>query len=154
MSKEKNTGFNWGTGLLVAIILFVVTTLSVVGFIISLDFDLVSKDYYERGVQYEQQIKKIEQSDALEEPVKIQFTAEENAVEIVFPEQVAHPQLSGTITLYRPSDSSLDRSYSLKLNDDYTQKIDARELARGKWLVQLTWQNTEGSYFRETSIFM
>lgn len=154
MSKEKKLNFDWGTGLFIAIGLFVVTTLSVVAFIISLDFDLVSQDYYEKGVQYEQQIKNIEQANALEIPVTIQFTSEENVVEIIFPDQFNSQQLSGTIMLYRPSDSSLDRNYDLQLNGNYMQKIDASELARGKWLVKLSWENNDESYFKETSIFM
>lgn len=154
MSKQKKLTFNWGTGLAVVIVFFVVATLSVVGFIISLDFDLVSKDHYEKGVQYEEQIQKIEHARALDEPVQIQFMTEEDAVEIIFPKQIASQQLSGTVTLYRPSDSSLDRTYRLQLNDDSIQKIDTRELAHGKWLVKLEWQKAGQSYFEQASIFM
>lgn len=154
MSKQTNSNFNWGTGLFVAITLFVVTTLSIVGYIISLDFDLVSKDHYEKGVQYEQQIQKIEQAADLEVPVSIQFSSTENSIEIVFPENITRQNPSGTVILYRPSDSSLDRSYSLSLNDDHIQKIDASKLVRGKWLVKVAWQAGEQSYFEETSIFI
>lgn len=154
MSEQTKFNFNWGTGLFAAIALFVITTLGVVVYIISLDFDLVSKNHYEKGVQYEQHIEKIEHARALDVPVKIQLRSVENLIEIIFPEQIASQKPSGTVTLYRPSNSSLDRNYELSLNNDHIQKIDAGDMARGKWLVKVTWQAGDQSYFEEIAIFI
>ncbi len=48
--------FNWGTGIFLAVTLFVIATLSVVSYLISLDFYLVSNDHYEQGVEYQETI--------------------------------------------------------------------------------------------------
>jgi hypothetical protein len=51
--KEK---FNWGSGITIAIVVFVLATLSTVSYLISLEFYLVSEDHYEEGVQYQETI--------------------------------------------------------------------------------------------------
>ena len=50
MSKSK---FNWGTGILITIIIFMVITIGTVVFLMNQDVDLVTSDYYNKGIQHQ-----------------------------------------------------------------------------------------------------
>ena len=51
--------FNWGTGIVAAIVLIVAGLGVLVWIAARQDFDLVDKDYYQKGVNYQKQIDKI-----------------------------------------------------------------------------------------------
>ena len=158
MNKEQQntqpSRFNWGTGLAVAITLFVFTTLGVVGYLISLDFHVVAENYYEQAENYQQHIDRVEQSSELEEPVKIGLSADKKTVAITFPESEYVKGITGTVELYRPSDSSLDRVLKLDLNENRTQHIDAAKLLKGKWTVKLNWSLGSKEYYTQQNVFL
>ena len=49
--------FNWGTGIFIFLILFVVGGVGFVIFTLQFDVNLVHKDYYEKGVDYSEQMR-------------------------------------------------------------------------------------------------
>lgn len=158
MSTEKdnttnNSFWNWGTGLTLVIILFIGATLGVVFFASSLDYYMVSENHYEKAVKYQQQIDRIEHTRALKKAVVIRQKASRD-IQIQFPDSLASLRPKGTIKLYRPSDSNLDRSFELLLDDNGLQTISAANLEKGKWTVQLTWNTDNKEYFEEKEIFL
>ena len=48
--------FNWGTGILIFLILFLMAAAVFIGFAMRQDVNLVHEDYYEKGVDYERQM--------------------------------------------------------------------------------------------------
>ncbi|MFH5830921.1 FixH family protein [Halalkalibaculum sp. DA3122] len=152
-NNQQKVFWNWGKGLAVVIALFVITTLGVVFYLVSLDYYMVSENHYEQAAKYQQQIDRIEHARSLENSVRISQT-ESREIHIQFPAAQLSLKPKGTIRLYRPSNSSLDHSVSLSLDADGKQLISTRSLAKGKWLVQVTWQSGEKEYFEEESIFL
>lgn len=154
-SKENPTsGFwNWGKGLAIVISLFVITTLSVVFYLVSLDYYMVNENHYEQAVKYQQQINRIEHTSALDESVNIRQLNNQN-IEIQFPDSLASLQPTGIVKLYRPSNSNLDRSFELALDVEGRQLIPGADFQKGKWMVQITWQSEHKEYFQEAAIFL
>lgn len=145
---------NWGTGISLVITVFVIATLSVVSYIISLDFYLVSNDHYEKGVEYQQTIDGQLRADSLENPVVILFDEPTVSIKILFPEELRTDSLDGTINFYRPNDSALDRNYKLKLDETGRQIISVSDFAKGRWKLTLSWTSDSLSYIDEKNIFI
>ena len=56
MSEMKKSKFNWGTGILITIIVFMIVPIGTVVFLMNQDVDLVATDYYNKGIQHQEQI--------------------------------------------------------------------------------------------------
>lgn len=152
--QQESSGFNWGKGLLIVIVLFICTTLGIVAFLMSLDYQIVTENYYEKAENYEQHIEEVEHARALSEPVGIALLQESEHLEIQFPAGIPQDELRGTIELYRPSDSSMDQKIALNVDKNGIQQIATADLARGKWLVKVSWTSGDKSYFKEKNIFL
>ncbi len=152
--NNQQSRFNWGTGLTIVIVLFVCATLSVVVFLVSLDYEMVTEKHYEEATKYQQHIERIEHTAALGDPVEIELLQETNAVEIRFPVEISTANPRGTIELYRPSDSSLDQKLALKVDEQGKQQVSTVNLAKGKWRIKVNWMADSTSFFKERNIFL
>jgi|AntRauTorckE6833_2_1112554.scaffolds.fasta_scaffold00121_14 nitrogen fixation protein FixH len=146
--------FNWGTGIFLAVTLFVIATLSVVSYMISLDFYLVSNDHYEQGVEYQETIDGQQRFKNLENPVLVLFDEPTVSIKITFPKELRSDSLSGTINFYRPNDSELDRKYKLQVDEDGRQTIPVSDFEKGRWKLTLEWKQDSLIYIDEKNIFI
>lgn len=146
--------FNWGTGIFLAVTLFVIGTLSVVSYLISLDFYLVSSDHYEEGVKYQETIDGQLRSENLENPVLVLFDEPTVSIKITFPKELRSDSLSGSVTFYRPNDSALDRTFKIQIDEDGRQTIPVSEFEKGRWKLTLEWKQDSLTYIDEKNIFI
>lgn len=146
--------FNWGTGIVLAVTIFIIATLSVVSYLISLDFYLVSKDHYQEGVEYQQTIDKKQRAENLETPVVVLFDEPTVSIKLIFPKEVLSDSLSGDITFYRPNNPELDKRYKLNLNPDGLQTIPVGEFEKGRWKLTVEWKADSLAYLKEKNIFI
>ncbi|MFP8487726.1 FixH family protein [Gracilimonas sp. Q87] len=149
--KEK---FNWGSGITIAIVVFVLATLSTVSYLISLDFYLVSENHYEEGVQYQETIDGIQRAKNLDTPVLILFDEPTVSIKIIFPQPLITDSLSGHVTFYRPNDSEQDQRFKLQLDEDGRQSIPVSDLEDGRWKLTLEWKSDSLTYIDEKNIFI
>ena len=131
---------DWGKGLFIIITLFIIGTLSVVSYLISLDFYLVNNNHYEEGVEYQQTIDSKKRARQLEEPVLILFDEERMALKVMFPDEVMERATEGTINLYRPNDSTLDRNLRIEFEAGNTHVIPMAWMDKGKWVLTINWK--------------
>ncbi len=142
---------DWGKGLFLAITVFVIGTLSVVSYLISLDFFLVTNEHYEEGVEYQQTIDQKLRAENLENPVLVVFDEEIQALRIVFPNDFVG-KAQGDIKLYRPNNPEMDTKLPLNVNATGTQLISTAEMEKGKWVLSIEWEIDELSYLEEKTI--
>ncbi|HZS03528.1 MAG TPA: FixH family protein [Blastocatellia bacterium] len=140
----------WGYGIAAVYSIFALATLGVVAFSLTQKVELVSKDYYEKEVTCEQQIERLRQTNAMGQQVTCQLTTDGRFIEARFP--AALTDVRGTLTLYRPSDSSLDREVTLAPDAGGRQLIPADKLAKGYWRAKLHWQSGGRGYYNEYSL--
>ncbi len=67
------------------------------------DVSLVSDNYYEKSLEYQDEIDKQSRTKSLDEQVKINFNGE--VITVLFPSDYLEKKISGEIYFYRPSDS-------------------------------------------------
>jgi hypothetical protein len=139
---------SWGTGIVIAIIIFVILVLAQTIYLMNQKVDLVEEDYYKKGIEYQKDIEVQKKSRELSEPIKFDFNGQ--YLIINFPKDLSDNKLSGEILLYRPSDSGLDIKLPIS-TDSLSQVIPVSNLKKGFWRVKLKWQYDGQDYYDETS---
>lgn len=139
--------WNWGKSMAAVYILFVIGTLSFVGYALTQKVELVSDDYYAQEVAYQKRIDQMERTQALSETVDI--TIADNKAHITFP-SAAIPN-KGTIHFYHPAESSLDTIITIHDNSRNTI-TDISALTKGRWKVAVEWFSNNIGYYQESVI--
>lgn len=139
---------SWGTGIVIAFIIFVIFSLGTTIYLMNQKVDLVEEDYYKKGIEYQKDIDVQRKSSELSEKIKFDFNGQ--YLTISFPYNFSDDKISGEILLYRPSDSGLDMKIPLS-TDSLTQIIPVSNLTKGFWRVKLRWQYEGQDYYDESS---
>ena len=114
--------------------------------------DLVSNDYYQKELKFQQQIDRTQESQKLvEQP---QAKIENGAVKIKFPEVIGKEHLTGNINFYRPNDSSKDLAFTVQTDSTGSQSIPTTKMQKGIYNLQLTWEASGKNYYNELSIYV
>ncbi|ROL59344.1 hypothetical protein D9V86_10775 [Bacteroidetes/Chlorobi group bacterium ChocPot_Mid] len=142
--------FNWGWGIAVFYSAFVLFLIGNVVFSFFQRTDLVTENYYNDELAYQQTIHKAERAKRLEGNLNIVQGA--STIAIQFPEEVKGKKIEGSVLLYRPSDASADRKIRLNVNDNNFQVIDSRQLAKGLWVMKIDWFDGDSTYYNEEKI--
>ena len=149
MNQMKKSKFNWGTGILITIIVFMIITISTVVFLMNQDVDLVATDYYNKGIQHQEQIDRLKRTNSMDEVVQI--NPENGFVRLVFPKSFTQKNFSGTIQFYRPSNSKKDFSLPISIDTTAQQIVSTQNLEKGYWTVKLNWIQDSVEYYKESS---
>ena len=142
--------FNWGHGILIAIILIFSSIISFFIYISHLNNNLVEDDYYEKELVYENRINKIRNMEALGE--KISILDEGDFLKITFPSSVKGSKPKGSILFYRPSDKRLDYQIPVELDDSAQQFVDKKKLAQGRYVIKIDWALDGKAYYQESNL--
>ncbi len=149
MSEMKKSKFNWGTGILITIIIFMIITIGTVLFLMNQDVDLVASDYYDKGIHHQDQIDRVNRTNSMDEAVLI--NPENGFVRFVFPKLYKQKNINGTIQFYRPSNSKKDFSIPISIDTSAQQLISTKNLDKGYWKVELRWVQDSLEYYKESS---
>ena len=140
---------SWGTGIIIGIIAFVVIIVTMTIIFMTQDVSLVSDNYYEKSLVYQDEIDKQSRTKSLSEQVKISFDGE--VISISFPPEYLAKEISGEIFFYRPSDPKLDFKLPLQLTEG-NQFIPVSRIDKGFWRVKLNWIMDGNVYYNERAI--
>ena len=138
---------NWGKGILVTIILFVAFIMTLV--VISVkqdDIHLVTENYYEKEIKYQEQIEREKSAAQLNREVLL-FDAASKVILLDLPIGA-----KGELQLFRPSDARLDQLLQLEIMDAGKTSISLNQLKPGYWRVKLTWVEDGVEYYEESKI--
>ena len=130
---------NWGTGIVIAIVLFMGFILF---FVMSVqanhkyDNELVVEEYYKQERVLQKKIDKEENSVALTHNVAVANTAQ--GLIITFPQGFNIHGIKGKVSLYRPSSRGLDFEIPISLSAPY-MLIPKSALAGGRWDITIDW---------------
>jgi len=144
--------FNWGTGIFIVIVLFILAVVAFLIYVSNLDIKMVEDNYYDKELAYQDRIDKLNNTDSL--PWKIYFKQEPGIIIIQFPQLDTVLTPAGTILFYRPSDPEKDFSFPLQLNDSSLQVIDITGINKGKWVIKLDWEMGGKEYYYEEEVFI
>jgi hypothetical protein len=142
---------NWGTAIAAVYVTFAVATLSFVVFAIGRPVELVSADYYEQSLRHDTHMRATANADALGSAVRVAAAEDAAAIDIVMSPAQARG-VTGTVTLYRPSDGTADRVAPLSLDALGRQRVVIGSTARGRWVVKLAWRAAGQEFYREQAV--
>ena len=144
---------SWPTGIIIAIVSFMIFILSFVYKSIALDeyqHELVSEDYYKDELHYQEEIDKLNNANTLDKNIEVKQTSD--GVTLVFPENIPQDNISGVITFQRLSNQKLDFTEEIHLTD-HKQLIPESKIVPGKWIVRIEWKNGDEEYLYKESWF-
>ncbi len=143
---------NWGTGIVLAFIGFI-------GFILFFVYrmntddranhDLVTEEYYKKELAFQKEIDAEKEANAL--PYKLQIEKAEEGLQILFPEDMDPTKISGTVSLYRPSNKHLDFDLPISLSNAHLLIPDKR-LLDGRWDISIRWSYKGKDYLVKKSM--
>jgi hypothetical protein len=131
---------NWGTGIVLAFIGFISFILYFV-FRMSTDdranHDLVTEEYYKKELTYQQELDASNSATEMNANLTVEKTDE--GLVIYFPERFDPSKISGTVSLYRPSNKHLDTNFPISLSKTHLLIPDNR-LVDGRWDITVKWE--------------
>jgi len=144
---------NWGTGIVIAIVLFIAFILSFVYktiFIEKYEHHLVSEDYYKDELHYQEEIDKLNNAKYLTENVILSNT--EQGIIIQFPKDKDFNKIEGKVNFLRRSNDKLDFEKKIDLSS-HSMLIEDSILVKGKWEIRVDWQYNDEEYLLKESWF-
>lgn len=138
--------FNFGTGIAIAIGLFMIFILQyVIRVQIDAKYDnqLVTENYYQQEVEVDSRREREMEALKLEEQVTIYSTSQ--GIKITFPESFDYTKIHGKIFLYRPSNQQLDFDTLISLSSS-NLLIPNTNLVDGRWDIVVEWNYNDVSY--------
>ncbi|MHA7059846.1 FixH family protein [Aquimarina sp. M1] len=143
---------NWGTAIVLVFIGFI-------GFILffvvrmntdkKFEHDLVTEDYYKQELAFQQEINAEKNGNSLKNNVEIKKIGE--GLLVVFPRDQNYTKLSGTISLYRPSNKKLDFEIPIMLQSSKII-VPKDQLIAGRWNITVNWEYENISYLFKESL--
>lgn len=138
--------FNWGTGIFIFLMIFLITIFSFIYFSYQQQTDLVEEDYYPKEIEYQKQIEKMNNLKLLGEEIIADKTSE--VVVLSFPD--AHKDnIKGKIFIYRPSDAALDTEMEIVADENNQQLIATNNFKDGKFIFKINWTSEGKEYYQE-----
>lgn len=140
----------WPIGIIVFFALFVPAMIGFVIWSTHQRTDLVSKDYYDQEMRFQQRIDAEQRAKNEGATPKISYDAAAHKIDVRFPGAVTGAQ--GSITLYRPSEAELDVKSPLQPDAAGLCELAATNLKPGLWRVKAEWNAAGKAYYAEDSV--
>lgn len=118
---------------------------------ISNSTDLVSENYYEQEIKYQERIDMLSNSISLNENITVE-TDNENVVIRLNNGNVK--DLEGKIHFYRTSDAAKDFEVNFIPSEQGILKVPSEKLDKGIWKIKMFLSDKNQNYFVEKSIFI
>jgi len=144
--------FNWGTGIFMLYTGFALATIALVIFAMNKKVDLVTDNYYDKELKYEEQIQKEKNLGLLSEKPVVELL--KDSIKINFPAVFNSDSLKGSLHFYRPSDSGKDFEMDLKPDKNNLQVVSTYKFAKGMWKLKINWFYNNQGFYTEKSLFI
>ncbi|MDY0781405.1 FixH family protein [Tenacibaculum sp. IB213877] len=138
--------FNWGTGIVIAIMAFIGFIMFMVVTMITdknYDHDLVTEKYYQKELSYQKNIDAIKNAKNLEHPVELIKTNE--GLKVLFPSNFNPTEIKGKVFLYRPSNKKLDFELPISISNPYLL-VPENNLLGGRWNIEVSFNYKNKDY--------
>ncbi|GJQ32426.1 MAG: hypothetical protein HBSAPP04_12650 [Ignavibacteriaceae bacterium] len=143
---------NWGHWIAIVLGVFLVLNVIMVIFTFSQDVELVTDNYYEKELKYQDELGKMNKALALPDSLKMSMDRFE--LNISYPQSLLKNKLVGTIHLYRPDQRKFDYDVDVKYDDSGRQTINMSGKAPGKWKISISLNDGEHDYLFKDVIFL
>ena len=140
--------WNWGTGITIAIILFMSLILYFVYLTTQNSIQLVEKDYYPKGLAYQQRIEEIKNARIYEDD----FSILETEKEVIIHLPAMNPDTSN-LQIFRPSDKALDIVTEINPDTSNALHFPVEKFRKGKYIIKVFWKENDTGYYLEKNFY-
>ncbi|HEY6143371.1 MAG TPA: FixH family protein [Flavobacterium sp.] len=145
---------NWGTGIVIAFVLFISFILSFVFKVQSdskYDNELVYEEYYKHDAKFGDEMKRIQNAqDLAQKPV---IKNDSQGITIVFPDAFVPKDIKGTVSFYRSSNKKFDFNVPISLSAS-SLNIPKKRLLGGRWEINMEWQYAGKQYLTKETVYI
>lgn len=152
MKSETTRRSPWPYALIGTFVVFIGWLATFAVLAVRNSMDLERADYYEQTIRYQDQIDRAARAARVQDQLAVAYESATASVQLRIPVEHVRRKASGTVTLYRPSDASLDRDIPLALDDAGKQTVNVAGLPTGLWKLRVTWQVDGEEYFTDNTI--
>lgn len=140
---------HWGNGIFGFYILFVLF----IGFMIYLtttqNYDLVTENYYEEEIKYQNKIDQKERTKALDKSLFVSI--DNGKLKINFPNK--EKEIKGKVLCFRPSDDTKDFTEEINSTEG-VHTIPLDKFIKGKYIFKVSWEVEGESYYNEQTVII
>ncbi len=154
MNEARSKRQPWAIGITAVIIVFLAVTITLVIVVSQQEYSLVTDNYYEKDLAYQQEIDTRIRTRDLDEKPAIVLDRAAKSCSISFPARERYEDISGTVTFFRISSARGDYSVPLALNAEGKQHISVSGLAAGQWIFKFRWTEGDEEYFLEERMYL
>lgn len=140
----------WGTKITILYIGFVILITSLVFISANNKNELVSKNYYEQELAYQDRIDAINNEKRL--AVTINYEILDEFIVLEYLNNEIKKDFKGEILFFRPSDSTKDQKIDLKFDQEGEQIINKNKLSKGVYKMCISWKNDKKSFYKDAII--
>lgn len=138
---------NWGTKLVIGMGLFMAFIITLVVFMMRSDSDdLVDKDYYQKGIEYD---KEYTQKNRVYQDKSEPYIYVGDSLKIIFKKPAI-----GSIRFLHPSDNKNDRTLNMETRENNEFVFPLNEISKGNWKLILEWKSEGREYLFEKNILI
>ena len=141
----------WPYAIIAAFVLFA----SYIGFMVSramrTTVDLVSPDYYQQELRYQQRMESVARTQALPAPVQLRYERTAQRLTLQLPSALAGQAVRGTLHFFRPSDQQLDFTLPFTPTSAETE-LSTGKLQAGYWRLRVDFTAGGQAYFLEKEL--
>jgi hypothetical protein len=143
---------SWGYKIAALYIGFVLLVLFMVFMAMQQKIELVSPDYYTKELKFQQEIDAMNNAGLLS--AKLDVELQSNTVIISFPQEFKGKEIKGEALMFRPSDSSLDISFPIELNEEGKLILQSNKFKTGLYKLIIKWSFDNKNYQTEHTIVL
>ncbi len=142
--------FNWGHGIFIFLTIFVILAITFIVFSLNQDNDLVTKDYYDKGANFSEQIEINKRSEIFKDSINVNIS---NSIISIIPSGSLQ-NVTDTLTshFYRPSDKNSDFSQIAIMSEKI--EIPKSKLKKGRYIIKFSWIHMNNTYNTEKEIYI
>lgn len=143
---------NWGFGIATVYILFAGCMIFLAIKASQQHYDLVSQNYYDDAVKYQQKIDAGKNALLLTSKLSIEYLPEKKAVEISSTEKIKN--IKGTLFFYKPDKAGDDFQIPFSTGNEGRELITLKQMAHGTWKIYVSWIAEGKDCYAEKKIFV
>lgn len=142
---------NWGKGIFLLYAAFVIMVLGMVVFAMTKEVGLVSDNYYDKEIKYQEQIDREKRTNKIQGDINISYSGQ--SLIIGFPDgYIKSSPVKGEIYFYRPSDAGKDFKIPLETDAEGKQVMNTAKFDKGIWRIKVSWNKDGQEYYKESVI--
>jgi len=142
---------NWGYKICIVYVVFVAGITFMVFKSSDQKMDLVTTNYYEKELKYQDKIDETGRVSALSANLK--YEIQKDQIIVYFPKDFSGKNLTGKIELYCPSDEDKDLSQDFSVKDS-AAILKITKINKGQNELHISWQADGLKYYTEIKIFI